>query len=269
MPTIAHISDLHFGRERPAVVEGLLRSLAEAQPELILVSGDQTQRARRQEYRAAADFFQRLPCPSLLVPGNHDLPAFNLAERFLAPWRRWHQGLARQLEPETAGSDYQVVGINTARRWGAPFDWTRGRISSRQVVRLQQRLQTCTADQLRLLIAHHPFWLPPAVAHRQLVGGGKAALQLLRGELDVILSGHVHQAFVKVLQGVIISHAGSACSDRLAAGQTNSYNLLRGDRERLEVEQLSWSGRAFAPAARSWFLRGATGWTEPAERCDR
>jgi 3',5'-cyclic AMP phosphodiesterase CpdA len=89
MTVIAHISDLHFGAEIPAVVEALAEDVAAAKPDLVAVSGDLTQRARHREYAAAAAFLRALPAPVLAVPGNHDVTAYDLIERFTDPWRRW------------------------------------------------------------------------------------------------------------------------------------------------------------------------------------
>jgi 3',5'-cyclic AMP phosphodiesterase CpdA len=61
MRTIAHISDLHFGRLDKPVAEGLVADLAHRSPAVLVASGDFTQRARPAQYAAARDYLKRLP----------------------------------------------------------------------------------------------------------------------------------------------------------------------------------------------------------------
>lgn len=263
MTTLAHISDLHFGRSKADVLAGLLKSLITEQPELIIISGDLTQRAKMGEYHAAAAFIKQLPCPYLAVPGNHDLAAFNLLERFCFSWEKWCRLICEELHPVIEEQEYIVAGINTARRWGALFDWTRGRISDSQAAAVHEKMKSRPGRQLRLLAAHHPFWLPSEQRHRQLIGGRDAALEILNdGELDLILSGHIHLAYTQVLEGIIISHAGTSASDRLLPNQPNSYNLISGDRNALIIDTLAWNGESFTRQNVAGFHRSSNGWSQ-------
>jgi len=261
MTKIAHISDLHFGRIKKHVLAGLLNSLSEQQPELVVISGDLTQRARNSEFRAAAAYIKQLGQTCLVIPGNHDLAAFNLLERFGFPWKKWRQFISKEFQPMNESSGYIAIGLNTARVWGSFFDWSRGRISIAQVTAVHEKFKGQSAQQLRLLVAHHPFWLPIDQEHRQLIGGRDAALEFLRGgELDLILSGHVHLAYTQVLEGIIISHAGTSSSDRLLPGQPNSYNLINGDRNDLVIKTFAWNGAAFASTQTAKFTRVSSYW---------
>src|SRR5688572_25280089 len=116
MRVIAHISDLHFCRIEPAVVEALVADLNSNVPDLIAVSGDLTMRARSREYRAARAFFDRLRAPVLAVPGNHDITSYWLHERFLDPLGRWRRFIAEEAEPIWTDAEIAVVGVNTASR---------------------------------------------------------------------------------------------------------------------------------------------------------
>jgi 3',5'-cyclic AMP phosphodiesterase CpdA len=125
MRRIAHLSDLHFGRTDPAVVEALVAELNADPPDLVAVSGDLTMRARRREYRAARAFLDRLRAPVLAVPGNHDITAHWLHERFLDPLGRWRRFIADEPEPVWADDELAVVGVNTASRGGGAFlEWS-------------------------------------------------------------------------------------------------------------------------------------------------
>mgnify|MGYP005864678259 CR=1 FL=1 len=118
MRRIAHLSDLHFGATDPAVVEALAAELAADRPDLVLISGDLTMRARRREFREARRFIERLPGPVLAVPGNHDVSPFRLVERFLDPFATWRRELGHATEWLWQDAELAVVGVNTARRGG-------------------------------------------------------------------------------------------------------------------------------------------------------
>ena len=266
MPRIVHVSDLHFGRARPELVVALERSIGELAPDLVVASGDLTQRARRPELARAAAFLERLPAPVLAVPGNHDLPGVT-PKRFLDPWRRWRAYFPNGLEPATEGRGFIAVGANSARPWGPHPDWSRGRIDRSQLRRIGALLARAPHDaddrRLRLLAIHHPLLLTPAGAHRGHIGRRAMALAALsRAGLDLVLAGHIHLAYAGTAAGIVIAHAGTGVSDRLV-GEPNGFNLITGDRRDLRIERWRWSGTAFRPASTSRFARSAGGW-EPA-----
>lgn len=261
MTVIAHISDLHFGRDLQPVTEGLLASLDALQPELVIISGDLTQRAKTAEFEAGQDFLRRLQQPRFIIPGNHDLAAWNVLERFAYPWRKWKQYVATDLEPMMQTNAFIAVGVNTARRMGWYLDWSRGRINGKQIRFVQDMLQQAPEDCLRLVVAHHPFWLPDSSMSRSLIGGQETALQAFRASgVDLILGGHVHLAYVQPLEGMLVSHAGTTISNRLIPGQPNSFNIIRGDRKVLELEQMEWRGDGFKSIQKQFFNRGEGGW---------
>src|SRR5438445_2755469 len=136
MPVIAHISDLHFGTEDPAVAEGLLADLATQQPALVVNSGDLTQRARAGQFRAARAFLDRIPFPQLTVPGNHDIPFYDVARRFLSPLSRYRRYITPDLAPRFESEQFVVLGVNTARS----ATWKNGRISLEQIEEIRGEL---------------------------------------------------------------------------------------------------------------------------------
>lgn len=261
MTTFAHLSDLHFGRVVPEVAEAMINSLQALKPDFIIISGDLTQRASSGEFRKARDFLDRLPAPYLIVPGNHDLVAFNLLERFTVPWGKWRRYVASELEPIMQTDGAVIKGINTARRFGDDLDWSRGGVNAEQLIAVGAALERAETDQLRMLVAHHPFWLPESHAHRGLIDGRDEALPHLRkAGVDLILSGHIHMAFAHVLDGMIISHAGTGTSNRLLPEYPNSFNVVRGDRHQLSITLMEWHEDAFAEAGKEWFSRKEGGW---------
>lgn len=259
MMRLAHLSDLHFGREQPQLVAALERRLLAMQPDLVVISGDLTQRARRRELTAAADFVQRLPKPVLVVPGNHDIPGVT-PRRFLDPWRGWHGHFRDGLEPSVERDGFIAVGANSVRAWGPYLDWSRGRLRATQIDRVAERFAHAPPHRLRILVAHHPLLLTPAAAARGLVAGGEPALRrLARMGLDIALGGHVHLSYTGVAQGVLVVHAGTGVSNRLV-GQANGFNLIEGHRGALSVEQWRWHGRDFGKHDRREFRREGGTW---------
>jgi len=254
MPRILHLSDLHFGRERADLVHAVLRQARHLAPDLIAISGDLTQRARRRELAAARRFVDALPAPVLLVPGNHDIPGVT-PRRLLTPWRRWRRVFPEGIEPVFQGADTTVVGANSVRLGGPYLDWSRGGLPAAQVERLAQRLEAAPATDLRVLVLHHPLLLTEAGRHRGLVAGAAPALRrLARAGLDVALGGHVHLPYAGLVNGVVVAHAGTGVSDRLV-GVANGFNVIDADRAHILVQHWQAVDGRFVPEREHRFPR--------------
>ena len=79
------------------------RSARQLAPDLIAISGDLTQRAREREFVQAQAFLHTLPDPKIVVPGNHDVPLYNIVARFLAPLERYKRIVSMETEPLVRG----------------------------------------------------------------------------------------------------------------------------------------------------------------------
>ena len=132
---IAHVTDLHFGADDPAVVAALLAELNADPPDLVAISGDLTQGARLSEFHRARAFMDALTAPTLAVPGNHDISPYNLVERFTDPYRRWRNTISPETAPQWRKANVAVLGLNSARRMGFTWDWSKGRLDRRQPLR--------------------------------------------------------------------------------------------------------------------------------------
>ena len=139
MRRLAHISDLHFGRTDPRVVEGLVAELNAERPDLIIVSGDLTQSARSGEFREARRFLDRLASPWLAVPGNHDISPYHLVQRFFDPFARFRRFIQPSTEPLWRDEEIAVVGINSARAMLLELNWAHGSLSRSQMERAEER----------------------------------------------------------------------------------------------------------------------------------
>ena len=264
MKTIAHISDLHFGKEVPAVAEALVEDLHRAAPTLTVISGDFTQRARRKQFMAARDYLARLPQPQLVVPGNHDVPLFDVLRRFLAPLKRYCRFISSDLDPSFSDDEVLAVGINTARS----FTWKNGRISVDQIAALENRLED-GGLRVKVVVTHHPFIPPPGDAGIDLVGRATRAITVLdKCNVDLLLAGHLHRGYAGDIRthypaarrAMIAVQAGTAISHRLREGEANAYNLLKVERKLITIEVRAWNGKAFAPLRHTVYDRADDGW---------
>jgi 3',5'-cyclic AMP phosphodiesterase CpdA len=261
---IAHISDLHFGREDPRLAAALLADLATVRPSVVAVSGDLTQRARRREFASARAFLERLPAPRVVVPGNHDIPLFDVARRFLAPLARFHLYVGPEANPFFEDDEIALQGLNTARS----NTWKDGRISEAQIADLRARLCALPATLFKVIVTHHPFVPPPREPAPALVGRGLRALEAAAEcGVELLLAGHLHEGYtadvrathLSLGRSMIVAQAGTALSHR-RRHEPNAYNLITVDPPRLSLQVRAWSGQRFEPAAGAEYRKEGQEW---------
>lgn len=265
MRTIAHISDLHFGRENGRLADALVEELAATSPSLVVVSGDLTQRAREREFAAARAFLDRIRTPVLVVPGNHDIPLFDVLRRFLKPLDRYRRYISDDPSPTFLDDELAVIGVSTARS----NTWKSGRISLAQIETLRSWLCGAPAT-FKVLVTHHPFIPPPGDPESAVVGRGLQALQaaeecgvelLLAGHLHVGYTGDVRAYHVSLRRSVLAAQAGTAISTRVRE-HPNGYNVIRIDPRRLACESRAWDGMRFAPFAETRYVKREGEWLQ-------
>ena len=227
------ISDTHFGTEQADVVEALLRMFREEKPELVILSGDITQRARRSQFAAARAFVDQLaPTPLVAIPGNHDIPLLNMGMRLLAPYANYCRAFGAELEPEFSSPRLLVMGVNTTR----PYKHADGEVSVAQVQRVATRLMKAAPEQLRIVVTHQPICaLLPEDEANVLEGHAGAVRRWAEAGADLVLGGHIHLPYVVPLnerhpymaRRMWAVQAGTAVSSRLRHGANNSVNLIR------------------------------------------
>lgn len=258
MRTLAHLSDLHFGRIAPAVVEALEADLAQQAPDLVVVSGDLTQRGRHHEFLDARAFLDRLARPVLVVPGNHDVPAYNLMSRFLKPYGRFSRHISADLSPLVSDEHMAVLGLNTARRLVWHWNWALGSLNRAQMAAASATLARGTGPGIRVVVMHHPAVLPPDHRHgRMLFRADQALATFAASRVDVLMSGHLHRTHAAVVPvadprpgtpawPMIVAQAASATSTRLRE-ESNGYNILTLEARppRVRVAPRLWTGRGF------------------------
>ncbi|QEI05710.1 metallophosphoesterase [Pigmentiphaga aceris] len=231
MTAILHISDPHFGTERPSVLDALNTFITDCRPELVILSGDVTQRARRSQFESARRFITQLPAPALVIPGNHDIPLYNLPMRWLSPYANYRRALGPDLEPIYESDRILAIGLNTTR----PARHKDGEVSAEQIERVAKRLATARPGQLRLVALHHPVRAKVESDLSNLLHGREAAMAAwVDAGADLLLAGHIHLPYVMPLarrdsRVAWAVQAGTALSSRVRGEVSNSVNLIRHD----------------------------------------
>lgn len=267
MRTIVHLSDLHFGRLDERIIAPLVERITAIRPDLIAVSGDLTQRARRRQFQQAAVFLGRLPFAKVVVPGNHDIPLFNVAARLFDPFGGYRRWIGPDLEPAYIDDEVAMIGLNSAR---ALITGGRGRLNVGQIEAAAARLRPLPAAPIKVIVTHHPFDLPEGFPAEHLVGRASIAMQRF-AELgaDVFLAGHLHVSHVGHTadrysvagHSALVVQAGTLSTR--GRGELNTFNVLRIGRPEMAIERYSWKtgSQVFDRSFAGTFRHTPEGWT--------
>jgi 3',5'-cyclic AMP phosphodiesterase CpdA len=233
MSTLIQISDPHFGTEQPPVVAALLSFVRGIQPLAAVLSGDITQRARRAQFEAARRFVDQLGVPHCLaIPGNHDVPLFNLVARLFFPYAGFERVFGADLEPQLQCEAFLLTCLNTTRA----SRHKDGEISDEQIERVSQQLRGANRSQLRIVVTHQPVHvLRDSDVHNRVHGYERAVKTWADAGADIIMGGHIHLPYVASLNEHFpdlsrrcwVVQAGTAVSHRVRAQHPNSVNLIR------------------------------------------
>ena len=260
---IVHMSDLHFGRHDEALADGLAADIGMQRPDLVVVSGDFTQVGTAEEFAAARRFLDALPAPLFAVPGNHDVPAYNLLKRFVGPYGAYRRYIAKELEPFLELEGIAIAGLKTSRRLRFELNWAHGSISSNQLDDLEERFAGAADDALRIVVAHHPLLQPEGqvtVPMRRVHRADMALATFARLGVRLVLSGHFHLSYVRpherrgqVTEGqpdgprkaavapILVAQASATISTRLR-GEPNAYNLIDIENGEIAITVREWLG---------------------------
>jgi 3',5'-cyclic AMP phosphodiesterase CpdA len=275
MAIIAHLSDVHFGHHDPVVVAAVEAFLFEKRPDLVVISGDFTQRARVEQFRMACAFVGRIEAqrlPVLAVPGNHDVPLYDFMRRFMRPLDRYRRFIDDDLCPYFENDELQVFGLNTARS----LTIKDGSISREQLQRIRETFRGGAAGKTRILVTHHPLFAMP-------IGDEGALTKVVNRHTDalaaaaeagvhIMLAGHFHRSFSKSAREMVknagpalVVEAGTATSTRLRGDEKQSFNWIEALKGEVKIEVQAWEGDCFVagkPAAfrydgENWHFAGA------------
>jgi len=232
MTQIVHLSDTHFGTEIPEVVTALKQAVAELKPDIVLLTGDITQRARRQEFQAARDFMDQLASKTrLVIPGNHDIPLFNVFARLLTPYAGYQRAFG-DCEFTWCGDGVGIIGFNTTCR----LRHTRGALDTEHLTRLVRDIrEKIGVDGLLIACVHQPLSTAWPEDHGNVLLDSDAIAHAFSAlKVDVVLSGHVHVPLMTSTHAVfptlgrhfLLAGAGTAVSRRTRPNAPNSFNVI-------------------------------------------
>lgn len=250
---LVHLSDIHFGVEDAAALEAALAMAHELAPALTVVTGDLTLAGRPAEFRAARAWLDRLPRPLLVTPGNHDTPYFNLVLRSLTPFRRWRRYIGPAQSVAFEGPGLTVCGLNTARGAQPRLNWALGAVSLAAVDEVAARF-AAARGRLRVFACHHPLIDVEGAPVSGGVHRGDAATRVLcEADVDLILTGHLHNPFARPLPygGGCSYIAGAGTLSRRTRGIPASFSVIEAAHDTLSIVAQAWTGSHFEPF-RTW-----------------
>jgi len=272
MTRIAHLSDIHFGANDEKIVAATEAWLQKRQPDLVIISGDFTQRARVAQFRAASAYLNRLRSAGLkvlAVPGNHDVPLYDVVRRFAAPLRRYRRHIDNNLCPWFEDDKVAVLGINTARS----LTIKDGRINREQIALMHERFGKVPASKTRILVTHHPLFAMPIGKGNELseaVGRHEDAVKAAcEAGVHVALAGHFHRTYAEAASKMVeeagtalVIQAGTATSTRLRNNEPQSFNWLHVERrDRIALQVIAWNGASFSDGNESHFRFDGSQWS--------
>ena len=271
MATIAHLSDVHFGAHDEKIVSAAEAWLIKHRPDLVIVSGDFTQRARVEQYRQASAWLNRLKADGfkvLAIPGNHDVPLYDVWRRFTRPLKRYKRYVTNDLCPWHEDEHLAVLGINTARS----LTIKDGRINREQLGLIRERFRDVPPHKTRILVTHHPLFAMPIGEGGELteaVGRHEDAVKALcEAGVHVALAGHFHRTHAEAARkmvenagGALVIQAGTATSVRLRGDELQSFNWIEARRNsEIDLQVVAWDGDRFAPGRPVSYVYDGQNW---------
>ncbi|MDO7841877.1 metallophosphoesterase family protein [Sphingomonas immobilis] len=272
MARIAHLSDIHFGAHDPRIVDATEAWLIAQRPDLVVISGDFTQRARVAQFREASAYLNRLRSAGLkllAVPGNHDVPLYDVIRRFAAPLRRYERYISNDLCPWFENDEVAVLGLNTARS----LTIKDGRLNHAQLAMVHDRFALVASAKTRILVTHHPLFAMPIGAGGELseaVGRHDDAVRAVcEAGVHIALAGHFHRTYAEAARKMVeragrslIIQAGTATSTRLRNNEPQSFNWLDVERSNtVALQVVAWNGTGFQGASHVQFDFNGSDWS--------
>ncbi|MFP4370416.1 MAG: metallophosphoesterase family protein [Candidatus Kapaibacterium sp.] len=263
MRKVVHISDLHFGAVNEKAERAIVRDINEISPDLLVVSGDMTMRAKTKQFMQAEEFLSKFDSPIVAIPGNHDISLFNIFRRFYKPLKRFRKFITDHKFPAYEDDEIAAFGINTARS----LTIKGGRVSKTQIKEAREKLCSIDEGKFKILVIHHNIIPTPGSPDESFLGRANLLLDEIEDcRLDMMLAGHVHRAYIEYPESAepgkkftILLSAGTAISTR-TRNEPNSFNLLEIDGNVLDIKIMSMVEDKFIPTVNKRFLKEEKDW---------
>jgi 3',5'-cyclic AMP phosphodiesterase CpdA len=227
MQKIIQISDLHFGTEHPGMVEVLINDINNEKPDILIVSGDSTQRAKISEFKSMLALLQKLNTHNIIcVPGNHDISLYNPVERFLYPFLKYDKWLGSQTKSSWVDDYFSILGINTV----TPYKPMGGYVDDKQFKSIINFFEKQPKEKIRIVVMHHN--LIRSERHKIIHNADEIVNLFSRLNVNIVLAGHIHSPHCELLKhkaehNLYVITAGTAISHRTS--YPNSFNVIEFD----------------------------------------
>ncbi len=247
---ILHLSDLHFGTELPPLIPALISSAKTLQPDLTIISGDLTQRARASQFRQTVKFLTQLPAPILSVPGNHDISLYNPFERLLFPFWKYQHWIGKRTANEWKNDEIAILGLNSV----TPFKGMGGFITDKQLNNVATFFEN-QPHKIKMVVMHHN--LIQSERHRIINDADKILSVFGAAGVNLVLGGHIHLPKIELLHKPYLNHAlyiitaGTAISHRTSA--PNSFNVIDLSQNTFTLSVYNYAVNAFIKASENAF----------------
>lgn len=248
MRKVIHISDMHFGKIDSKSTRSLITAFSAISPDLVIISGDLTQRAKPEQFKSAEKFIKdlkKLGFHCFVIPGNHDIePLYMPVRRVLNPYMNYKKYISRSLEPVYSDDKLAVAGINTSR----PANIKNGSVNHEQIKKLEKWFSSFPPKMTKIIVSHHPFDLPIHIKKRKLARKASGGMELLATyNIDLYLSGHYHRSSVVATteRYKTLGYSGIALQagtvSRRQRGEVQSFNVIFIQKPKLHIETLLWN----------------------------
>ncbi len=253
MTTIIHLSDMHIGTEDKKMLPVLVDIINKLNSEVIVISGDFTQRAKIPQYKIARDFIKQLTCKNILsVPGNHDIALYRIFERFLMPFDKYKKYISNNINPSFCNNDVAIIGINSA----TPYTIQDGMVTDEQL-KIMHDFFSKTAVMNRIVVMHHNMIRPEY--HKVILNLETVIQALAESRVNYILAGHLHDVCIERIERDYIDYnmyaitAGTALSSRLRT-QPNSFNYMTIENNEFNIKVYCRHGDQYLPQDIACFI---------------
>lgn len=233
---IFHLSDIHFGLENNRALDWVKQEIAEKRPHAVAITGDLTMRARHREFEAATHWINSLEAPVTVEVGNHDMPYFNLLERFVAPYKRF-RGMVEKVEREIDLGCLSIVPLKTAVRAQPRFNWSKGWVTDAALNKCLAAIDALPKGKRALVAVHHPLREVGTAGTALTKHGDKALRELAKRPVEAVLSGHVHDAF-DIMENTVegpVRMIGAGTLSKRTRSTPPSFNEIEWDGSKLTV----------------------------------